>query len=334
MSTDRSSIEAQLEAYVLDLLDADERRDVERALATDPDLAAQARHLRTVLADLAYDERRTPPSHLRDQVLDDAETQRSAGRHIGDTVALEPVATRAAMVESMLELLDGLSNDDLSQSTVYGSSVEDLVRHLVAAEASLLDAFRAPEAAHAVWQSDWAQTHLALHDSTVIAPVAAFRETAETVSQVLSDRPESGGPAARALVTRAFELWTHADDIRRAIGQPLEAPAPAVLRSMAELAVELSVPLAGGANDARTVVRFTLTGAGGGSWVYAVDGSAGNLADTADAHLIADVVDYCRLAAARHDPASVLLDAQGDIALIDRLLQRVPELADFGAGSP
>ena len=69
------------------------------------------------------------------------------------------------------------------------------------------------------------------------------------------------------LVVRAFELWTHEEDIRRAVDCAPADPEPDILSRMTALAVPLlpAGVAAVGATADRTA-RLVLVGAGGGTW--------------------------------------------------------------------
>jgi hypothetical protein len=104
------------------------------------------------------------------------------------------------------------------------------------------------------------------------------------------------------LVVRAFELWTHDEDIRRAIGRPMADPDAAVLSRMTDLAAVLlpaGVALVGGAGKDR--VRLVLTGPGGGTWDVGLDGGVGRAQPgrAFEAHVTVDAAAFCRVVANR-----------------------------------
>jgi len=69
---------------------------------------------------------------------------------------------------------------------------------------------------------------------------------------------------ATLLIVRAFELWTHENDIRRAAGWDASVPDASTLRLMTELAVRLLPQAAARVGLAAPVdVRLVLTGPGG-----------------------------------------------------------------------
>jgi uncharacterized protein (TIGR03083 family) len=123
------------------------------------------------------------------------------------------------------------------------------------------------------------------------------------------------------LVARSFEIWTHSDDIRRALGQPVDAPAPADLRTMSIASVnslELLVPLLS-KRPAMPSTRVVLTGPGGGTF----DLGRGDRQLT----VVTGVVDYCRLAARRETIETIEFDIEGDEELARDLVKACQAVA-------
>ena len=119
-----------------------------------------------------------------------------------------------------------------------------------------------------------------------------------------------------------FEIWTHDEDIRRATGRPPAPPDPARLRRMSRIAVPslpFGMAMSGLEGGGRTV-RVVLTGAGGGTWDQALDLGAGP--GHAEATVVVDVVDYCRLAARRVTPAQLDAVIEGDHELAQQRPRR------------
>jgi uncharacterized protein (TIGR03083 family) len=125
------------------------------------------------------------------------------------------------------------------------------------------------------------------------------------------------------LVIRAFELWTHADDIRRALGWPLTTPSAGELAAMADLSVRSLTPALPRRAPHRSSrsARIVLTGPGGGVW------RLGAPAPAPDVNVIADVVDWCRMAARRLDAAELRADITGDRELAGDLFRAARLLA-------
>ena len=94
MSGNDDSPRDLLGAWALDAVDDLERAKVERAIASDEELAAEARQLRETIGRLAETDAQQPPDHIRDAVL--AEIQQSA--------AAEDTTDTAAVGEDRDEL--------------------------------------------------------------------------------------------------------------------------------------------------------------------------------------------------------------------------------------
>lgn len=118
-----------------------------------------------------------------------------------------------------------------------------------------------------------------------------------------------------AIVARAFETWTHADDIRRALGRPVEAPSADDLRAMSRFSVStlpLLYPIVASGETFTDGARVVLTGEGGGTYDLG-DGERSTL-------LVLDVVAYCRMAARRAAVGELDLTIEGDVETAHRLL--------------
>lgn len=334
----RDELDALLGAWALDALDGDDRVAVDAALARHPDLAPTARSLREGAARLAAANARAGDPA---PVLAAAAAARVGGRdaRLGPNGAATTVEAYADQVGALSRVLDRVPDDGWDRPVAaYPWSVRDLVAHLVAIEhysASFLglDDFEAPDGLD--------HDHLALSDATVARcralPVAdvvtEWRQVAERTVAHLTGldhaaleklMPLHGIPfrVTTAVVARAFELWTHADDIRVAIGEPRDEPPPAVLHRMARESVS-SLPLAALTLDAPpgpAVAHVVLTGRGGGSWTLRV-GGAEDLGAEPDLTLVADVVDYCRVAARRLDGDDLATTVEGDADLAHALLR-------------
>jgi uncharacterized protein (TIGR03083 family) len=112
------------------------------------------------------------------------------------------------------------------------------------------------------------------------------------------------------LVVRAFELWTHENDIRRAAGWDASVPDASTLRLMTELAARLLPHAAAQAGLAAPVdVRLVLTGPGGGTWDVTV---GENAPVPAAVSIVTDAVGFCRLVANRIAPADLDVHVTGD----------------------
>jgi hypothetical protein len=117
-------------------------------------------------------------------------------------------------------------------------------------------------------------------------------------------------PLRALLIVRAFELWTHENDIRLTSGLELAVPEPATLHLMTALAAGL-LPHAARTAGMRqaTEVHLVLTGPGGGTWDVELDGMP--LPSPVQLSIVTDAVGFCRLAANRLAPDDLELHVTG-----------------------
>ena len=265
-----------------------------------------------------------PPASLRERLLDEAGRRRPAtvepSSAVGDLFA--------AQVGALRDLLSDLADEEWARPvTPYRWSVHGLVAHLLVIEnytAGQLGLAEptANEAHHLELGADVIATEL--RQPPVSTASRWLARAQATATAVLDDRAElpdeitlHGWPFSTegALVARAFEIWTHADDIRRATRRPLSVPRAGDLRAMSSFSVgalPLTFPLV--ESDMRlTPTRIVLTGDGGGTF---------DIGEGAAPHttLVADVVDYCRVAARRIQPDDLDCTIDGDEELARRLL--------------
>ena len=135
-------------------------------------------------------------------------------------------------------------------------------------------------------------------------------------------------PLGALLVVRAFELWTHENDIRRATGLPESVPDAATLRLMTDLAVRmLPVGVARVADPVPPAdVHLVLTGGCGGTWdVVLGDRTAGSTVP--EVAIVADAVGFCRLVADRILPADLGAHLTGPAGLVSTVLSGAAALA-------
>ena len=121
-------------------------------------------------------------------------------------------------------------------------------------------------------------------------------------------------------------MWTHEEDIRRALGRPLLAPEAERLAPMTRLAVALlpvGLGLAGLAHPG-CLARLVLTGDGGGTWSVPLGDDA--MAPAA-VRVVMDAADFCRVIANRRDADRTPVLVVGRQGLADDLLTGAAALA-------
>lgn len=289
--------------------------------APDPD------ELMSALAALAEADESAAPDGLRTRVLDAALRLRPPGASAVAPVAAEPLMAFLDQVEALRAVVDGLTEEQWRrQVEPYPWTVHDMIGHLIGIESYLgsilgVCEFENVSADHEHLALSQPAVDLHRHDPPD-ALLGAWLAQAGLIEAHLRDSAASrlddeielyrfpftvGG----AVVAHTFELWTHADDIRRALGRPVATPAPAILRAMSSLSVQTLLPATQvtAPHQADRTARLVLTGPGGGTWALG-DGVAGP-----DVVVVADVVDYCRMIARRIDPEALVADISGDRAL-------------------
>ncbi len=288
---------------------------------------------------------------LNDRVLSAALEARLPGRNSVEPPAIGPLEAFRRAGESMDRLLRSLDADQWRTPTLRDLDVQGLIGHLIGVEQAFICAL----------QNDPSHDEKADHVTSTSRSAASQRDRspANTLSdwrKVLSRSlelaeplsPEDGSVAGAAgdplglhgirlplgalLVVRAFELWTHEEDIRRAIGMALGAPDAQSLRLMTDLAFELlPVPLSAVVPSARAgAAKVVLTGDGGRTWIgpptsERADGDG--KVDRIDVRIVMSAVDFCRLAANRMDLEHIPATVRGDSSTARGLFAAATKLA-------
>jgi uncharacterized protein (TIGR03083 family) len=259
-----------------------------------------------------------PPVALRDRLV------QSANDRVRAVTAQEALQAETERFENLLTTLD---ETDLDAVTHNGLSVRDLVAHVEAIDRAFVAEATTPRfrlIGAAEVEAITAETLPQHAGESFGETVTRFRRTrSELVAlgdRVPADQRLAGYRRDDSLVIRAFETWTHQEDIERALGRDRTVPAPAVMRAMTELAMH-SLPLAmavrGTAHAGRTA-RIVLTGAGGGEWTIAC--GPGQPGPVADVVIRTSAVDWCRRFADRLAADEVPLDVDGDVDLARELV--------------
>lgn len=302
-----------LGAYALDAVDDADAATVEQLLTEDADAARELERLRGAAAWIGATEALEPPRDLRAQLLDRA-------RPVPEEVRVY----RLAMARHEA-LLDSLPTDALDRPTANGLPVGDLVVHLASMESAVAETVGHPQAVTA-------ETEVVARTDAYVAAVgadplgagrAAWRDAVDALDAWAVAGGEQGGlpwngftVTRRTLLgTRAFETWTHDDDIRDALGRERVVPEPVELGLMSDIAVNiLPFCLAATGRTAAASARVVLTGDGGGEWTVPLDG--GDHPEPA-VTITMRTVDYCRVVAERlgPDPAECGAVLVGDEAL-------------------
>jgi uncharacterized protein (TIGR03083 family) len=325
MSTDDTMLDELLGAYALDAVDAGEAVAVEEYLERAPHAAHEVARLRNAAAWIGATEALTPPPELHDTVLEAARSRRSVGND--DDPFLGAYLSETGRFDAILDTMDDRA---LDRPTFNGLTVRELVIHLAAMEsavASTVGLPTAPDVTETDIERRTAQLVERFRDRPLGDARALWRASVDAVCQwalaesAAGDVPLFGLTFSRdsLLVTRAFETWTHADDIRRALGRPEEPPPAEVVARMADLSITTmpaALEIAGRAHPGKTA-RIVLTGDGGGDWLIPL--GFGETGETPDLVFTADVVDWCRCVSERMVPDALPREVEGDSALADDL---------------
>jgi uncharacterized protein (TIGR03083 family) len=260
------------------------------------------------------------PAGLRERVLQASRQARAAGRSVPEVVEISPAEAFSSAADAFYGLLCALGDDDWRITVLRGLDVQGLVGHLIGveddvhrclsgdpdvADASHVESTQ-PAAARqagrpaARTRADWRRAA----DRTLDLVHAAGDPCAEVAMHGMRL------PLGALLVVRAFELWTHDNDIRRAARLPKTVPGPATLGLMTRLVARL-LPHAAACTGLQEPVnvRLVLTGPGGGTWDIAVGEGP---PDPVSIRIIADAAGFCRLVANRVTPADLDMHVTGD----------------------
>jgi len=314
MGMNRDDVDDLLAAWALDAVEPADREAVDAVLLVDPERARVARALQHTVAALGDVVAESPPPEARMNVL------RAAAARGRDSLDPTPALLLfERQVASMTELLVGLEDDEWQMGVApYAWTVHGLIAHLLAVERYMagLIGLDAPAV-------EGVEDHLAMGADMIAAELAggvrrtfsAWKAQATDTIATIRSRPEAlddrvvfhGWPVSvdTLLVVRAFEVWTHADDIRRATARPMQTPPPRDLRAMSMFSVG-TLPLLVPTELVKGPARIVLTGPGGGT--FDLDGPGTVRTVT----LVADIVDYCRTAARRIDIEELPKIVEGD----------------------
>jgi uncharacterized protein (TIGR03083 family) len=278
------------------------------------------------------------PPELRRRVLAAALHERSSGRPTPRPPSISPADAFGRAADALTGVLAALDAGQWRRPALRGLDVQGLIGHLTGVEQ---DVHRALAGDPDVACTDHvASTQGAADAETGRSPEEtrrAWRAAVDTTARsVVAGDPARVVavhgmrlPLAALLVVRAFELWTHENDIRAATGLPPSEPDTAVLALMTDLAVGF-LPVGMGRIGADTHpvdLHLVLTGPGGGTWDVPLGGDAGGRRDAADVMIVADACRFCRLVADRIEPAALDAHVRGDSADVERVLRGAAALA-------
>jgi uncharacterized protein (TIGR03083 family) len=278
------------------------------------------------------------PPGLASRVLGAAGTTGRPPMHPGWTANTGELSSHAAFITTAAglgELLGGLGDADWTKPTAVegGVAVRDLVQHLVGVaryfqgQLGRRKAIDAPTPAHHYPVLRAAAGDLDGADGPGLARAwwLEVMQLTGACAELGPDHPvayhDLAGTVQGMLVMRTFELWTHDDDIRRAVGLPLNLLDDARLSMMSTALLGVlpyGMARAGTTQPGRTV-RFDLTGPGGGTSLTA-SLSPESAAGEPDLVVRTSTLDLCRVASNRLAFDDLDVTIEGDRSLLRPVL--------------
>ncbi len=274
------------------------------------------------------------PASLRERVLA-ASRQARPARPAPEAAEISPAEAFGRAADAFYGLLCALDDADWRRPVLRDLDVQGLVGHLTGVEEDVQRCLAGdPAVAGAEHVESTQPAALRQAGSTATATRTEWRQAADRTLRLVSEHADQRAavavhrmqlPLDALLIARAFELWTHENDIRRAAGLPPSVPDASTLQLMTGLAARL-LPQAAVRTGLRdpVSVRLVLTGPGGGAWDVAVGDPA---ADPVAVGIVTDAVGFCRLVANRAIPADLDLHVTGDAARAAGVLAAASALA-------
>jgi uncharacterized protein (TIGR03083 family) len=339
-----------LAAFALDAHDPDEAAAIAAHVRAVPAAARRERALRSAAGEVAAAVvADVPPGGgLRARVLGEALSRRDAAAVVAGA---SPIDVHRVELARAVLLLRDLAPEDWDRPVdppeLAGWTVHDLAVHLVANETLLAHHLGVPVPGIPETATDnegrTAQARDRHRGRPPAAAVAELEEAAEAADTAVTARGEDrldepidwwGGRAATrvTLLVRAFETWTHADDIRRAVGRGMVEPPPESVLTMAHAACGF-VPSMLAARDAYhpgRVLRFRFRDLGDAAWdvdLGVVDSARPAGGDPVDVEIVTEAVAFCRGVSARLPASGLPCRVVGDEALGRAVVDALPALA-------
>ena len=260
------------------------------------------------------------PAGLRERVLEASRQARAVGHSVPEVVEISPAEAFSRAADAFHRLLCALDDDAWRIPVLRGLDVQGLVGHLIGVE---YDVHRCLSGDPEVADASHVESTQPAAARQAGRPAARTRADWRRAADHTLDLVHAAGdpcaevamhgmrlPLSGLLVARAFELWTHDNDIRRVAGLPETVPDPPTLALMTRLAARL-LPHAAARTGLHEPVNLhlVLTGPGGGTWDIAVGAGP---PDPVSIRIVADAVGFCRLVANRAAPADLDLHVTGD----------------------
>lgn len=237
----------------------------------------------------------------------------------------DEVAAFARAVADVASTLGLLTAQDWGRPAVNGLTVGELAGHLIGTQQEMAAEFGL-ETAGSGSRDHIESTREAITAGALLSPTEAAEQFSLVSARLIThltglddDGLSAGsrfGPIDAdvrfLLLVRVFELWTHDNDLRRAVGLPRVDPDADRLWMMTRAAM----PVVRRIGDER--IRIVLTGAGGGVWPAQGDEIA---------EIVVDSVAFCRRVANRMPMEDLVADVSGDGTIATETLTALAGLA-------
>ena len=278
------------------------------------------------------------PRGLRERVMAASRQARVTGQPVPAVPEISGSEAFGRAADALHELLRDLSEDDWETPALRGLDVQGLVGHLTGVEEDTHRALAGdPVVADAGHVESTQGPAVRQAGRSPAQTRAEWRRAADRTVELVRAAQDCAGrlalhgmrlPLDDLLVVRAFELWVHDNDIRRAVGRPSSVPDPPVLRLMSDLAARMLPHAAARTGLPAGDVHLVLTGPGGGTWDVALgQGEDGPGRGRQDVAIVTDAVGFCLLAANRVSADELDLYVTGDSARAAGVLTAASTLA-------
>jgi uncharacterized protein (TIGR03083 family) len=275
------------------------------------------------------------PTGLRERVLAASLRARAAGRPEPAAPRISPAEAFSRAADAFYGMLGVLREEDWGRPALRDLDVQGLVGHLSGVEEDVHRCLAGDQEVVAASHVESTQAAASRQAGRPPAQTRAeWRRSADRTIELVSAAGDLAAevavygmrlPLGLLLVERAFELWVHDNDIRKAAALPTSVPDASTLALMTHAAAQL-LPYGAARTGLTqpTSLRLVLTGPGGGTWdVHMGQG----LSAPASIRIVTDSVGFCRLVANRVTPAVLDVHITGDPGRATEVLAAASALA-------
>ncbi|GAA4070291.1 TIGR03084 family metal-binding protein [Nonomuraea soli] len=238
-------------------------------------------------------------------------------------------------------LLGAAVDDDWNRVIVEGWTLQELIAHLAAKDGLLAASVGAPVlgpplgAVDALGRTADVQAYERTRSPEQTR--RDWRAQADALCRHLSTLPRDtpatvdglDAPVGDHVLGRMLETWVHTDDAARVAALRLPRPIGAHIHPAADLCARLLpwTMLMSGIDGSGRVLGLHLTGDGGGDWTMPLGISDPAATRPPDAHITADVVDFCFLLGRAGELDRFSAELEGDLELAREVIRTAPALS-------